>query len=347
MQYVVVDVVDNEGFSMAKSLPLNALNAFEVAARHESFSKAAEELNVTPAAISQQIRMLEELMGVQLFHRLNRGLALTAAGKSGLAKLQDGFRNVNDAVEQIRATPERQTLDVWMAPSFASKWLMPRMRRFVDLHPEIDLRISASAELVDTEVAAPALTEDILRRNGVDIAIRFGRGHYPGCHVDLLMNVNALPLCSPVLLQNEDKPLSRPDDLQFHTLLHDETPYEGRPNWSAWLTAVGASFVDGARGLRFNRVSLALEAAVEGQGVVLSLEQLAINDLKNGRLVVPFRYPVELLQAYYVISLPNQSNDQHISAFKDWLMTEVGLDQQGDSLESSGGAITNAVSGTL
>lgn len=173
---------------MARSLPLNALNAFEVAARDESFAKAAEELNVTPAAVSQQIHMLEDRMGVKLFHRLNRGLVLTAAGKSGLNKLQDGFRYVNDAVDQICSTPDQIVLDVWMAPSFVSKWLMPRMRRFVDLHPEIDLRISASAELMDTDAMSPSLSEDILRRHDVDVAIRFGRGYYPGCHVQRLTN---------------------------------------------------------------------------------------------------------------------------------------------------------------
>lgn len=311
---------------MARSLPLNALNAFEVAARHESFSKAAEELNVTPAAVSQQIRILEELMGVQLFHRLNRGLALTTAGKAGLSKLQDGFRNVNDAVNQIRSAPNKQSLDVWMAPSFASKWLMPRMRRFVDLHPEIDLRISACAELVDTDAMYPSLTEDILRKHDVDIAIRFGRGDYPGCDVERLMKVVVLPLCSPVLLQSNSKPLSTPVDLANHTLLHDETPYEGRPDWSSWLQAVGLDSIDGTRGLYFNRVSLALAAAVEAQGVVLSLEQLAMNDLTNGRLVVPFGHEVELEQAYYMISLHHSDSAEHVIAFKRWLMEEAAID---------------------
>jgi len=313
---------------MAKSLPLNALIAFEVAARHESFSKAADELNVTPAAISQQIRTLEELLGVQLFHRLNRGLTLTSAGKSGLSKLQDGFRNVNDAIDQIRSAPIKNSLDVWMAPSFASKWLMPRMRRFVDLHPTIDLRISSSAELVDNEATTPSLTKDILRTNDIDIAIRFGQGNYPGCQVDLLMNVTALPMCSPLLLQDKNNPLTTPEHLGFHTLLHDETQYEGRPNWPDWLKDVGVNTVDGIRGVRFNRISLALDAAVEAQGVVLSLQQLASNDLKKGSLIIPFEHKVELAQAYYVISLKHAANAEHIQAFKQWLMDEVDTDKQ-------------------
>ena len=308
---------------MAGPLPLNALNAFEVAARHQSFSKAAEELHVTPAAVSQQIRMLEELLGVQLFHRLNRGLALTEAGKSGLAKLQDGFRSVNEAVEQIRSDQPVASLDVWMAPSFASKWLMPRLPRFMEQNPHIDLRISASAELIDTDISAPSLSEEILRRHGVDIAIRFGRGSYPGCDVERLMSVNALPLCSPSLLEDSAKPLRTPADLSHHLLLHDETPYEGRPNWPKWLEAVGAMNVDGSRGLRFNRVSLALAAAVEGQGVVLSLEQLAMDDLQKGRLVTLFDYRAELKQAYHVITLKDIASDERVTVFKQWLFDEV------------------------
>ncbi len=310
---------------MANSLPLNALNAFEVAARHESFSKAAKELNVTPAAVSQQIRTLEELMGVKLFHRLNRGLTLTAAGKSGLSKLQDGLKNVNDAVDKIRSNEVKNKLDIWMAPSFASKWLMPRMRRFVDQHPDIELRISSSPQLVDTFSNNPALTKALLQSNDIDIAIRFGRGQYPGCAVERLMNVYALPLCSPKLLQNASKPLTEPAHLVHHTLLHDETPYEGRPNWSSWLDSVGVDFVDGKRGLYFNRVALALDAAVEAQGVVLTLEQLANNDIRKGSLIAPFDYKMELQQAYYVITLQEASKEEPIIAFKQWLNSEVAM----------------------
>jgi LysR family glycine cleavage system transcriptional activator len=307
------------------SLPLKALNAFEVAARHESFKKAAEELNVTPAAISQQIRMLEDLMGVQLFYRKNRGLTLTAAGKSGLIKLQEGLRNVNDAVHQICAMPLDNSLSVWMAPSFASKWLMPRMRHFVDLHPDIDLRISATSELVDNNKSARSLSHDILRANAVDVAVRFGGGDYPGCHVTRLMNVVALPLCAPSMLNNENKPLNNPDDLRHHTLLHDITPYEGRPDWTKWLNAVGAEEVDGSRGLYFNRVSLALSAAIESQGIALSLEQLATNDINNGRLITPFEHRVELDRAYYIVTLEKPEKNEKIDAFINWLQKEASV----------------------
>ena len=313
---------------MAAPIPLNALNAFEVAARHQSFSKAAEELHVTPAAVSQQIRMLEDLLGVQLFHRLNRGLALTDAGKSGLTKLRDGFRSVNEAVQQIRSETSEGSLDVWMAPSFASKWLMPRLPRFMDSNPHIDLRISASADLVDADSSAPSLSEDILRRHGVDVAIRFGSGNYPGCNVEQLVRVNALPLCAPALIKDPARPLRRPKDLANHLLLHDETPYEGRPDWASWLSAVGATEVDGSRGLKFNRVSLALSAAIEGQGVVLTLEQLAMDDINKGRLVVPFDHKVELSQAYHVITLQDSVSSERVALFKRWLFDEVKRDGQ-------------------
>jgi LysR family glycine cleavage system transcriptional activator len=137
------------------------------------------------------------------------------------------------------------------------------------------------------------------------------------------MNVTALPLCSPVLLNDTDRPLRSPNDLAAHTLLHDETPYEGRPDWASWLSAVGAHGVDGHRGLRFNRVSLALAAAVEAQGVVLSLEQLAADDLQKGRLVIPFQHRVELTNAYHVITLADTVDDERVQAFKQWLFDEV------------------------
>jgi len=176
---------------MAGPLPLNALNAFVVAARHGSFSKAADELNVTPAAVSQQIRSLEELLGVQLFHRLNRGLALTDAGQAGLGQLKDGFHNISQAIESIKSGDAKRDLNIWMAPSFASKWLMPRMQRFIEKHPSIDLRT------------------ETLKEHNVDVAIRFGSGNYPGCQVERLMDVDAMPLCSPSLLADSaNLPLS-------------------------------------------------------------------------------------------------------------------------------------------
>jgi len=311
---------------MAGSLPMNALHAFVVAARHGSFSKAADELHVTPAAVSQQIRALEDQLGVQLFHRLNRGLALTDSGRAGLGQLKDGFQSITQAIESIKSGGQQRDLNIWMAPSFASKWLMPRMQRFIDQHPSIDLRVSGSASLIDSASTAPSLSAETLKEHNVDVAIRFGRGNYPGCQVERLMEVDAMPLCSPDLLADSASlPLDCPEDLLKHTLLHDETPYEGRPKWASWLKIAGLADKTAEHNLYFNSVSLALAAAVEGQGVVLTLEQLAQDDVSKGKLVPLFELPLNVEQAYHMVSLASSENDPRVLAFKKWLISEVSL----------------------
>ena len=308
---------------MLGPLPLNALVAFEAAARHLSFRRAAEELNVTPAAISQQIRSLEDQLGILLFHRLTRGLALTAAAEAGLPALREGFEKVSEGVGRMRGESRRDSLNVWMAPSFAAKWLVPRLQGFSAAHPEIRIGITAAPELMDRGDNAGALPASALREQDIDVAIRFGKGIYPGCRVEKLMSAVAVPLCSPELLARRPHPLRRPEDLRFHTLLHDDTPYEGRPDWPSWLAAAGVEDVDSSRGVHFNHVSLALEAAADSQGVVLSIAQLASNDLAAGRLVIPFESRVPLEYAYYVISLEDSPNAANVDAFRDWLKHEA------------------------
>jgi len=330
---------------MLGHLPLNALIAFEAAARHQSFKRAAEELHVTPAAISQQIRSLEELLGITLFHRLPRGLALTPVGEASLPLLREGFAQISDAVSRMRGAVRSNGLNVWMAPSFAAKWMIPRLKGFSELHPDIATSITASAELMDRSDGATAFPASALREHDVDLAIRFGRGVYPGCRVEKLMPAVALPLCSPALLEQDDHPLRHPRDLAHHTLLHDDTPYEGRPDWDTWLAAAGIDGVDASRGIRFNHVSLALDAAAEGQGVVLSIGQLASADLAAGRLVVPFTTQVPLDYAYYLISLEDSTNQENVDAFRNWLMDEAStanvlppgaaLGRAGDSASSA------------
>jgi len=244
---------------VASALPLNALNAFVVAARVGSFSKAAEELYVTPAAVSQQIRQLEDQLGVSLFHRLNRGLALTDAGQAGLSDLQSGFEHIQNAVRRIQSADQRKELNIWTSPSFASKWLLSRMHRFMEAHPSIDLRISGSVSLIDSDSTSPALSAETLKSHNIDLAIRFGSGNYPGCVVEKLMDVDAVPLCSPQYLSDEvTPPLKTPADLSAHTLLHDESPYEGRPKWSDWFKSMNVEDVDPAHNIYFNSVLLAL-----------------------------------------------------------------------------------------
>ncbi|OED37969.1 hypothetical protein AB833_21555 [Chromatiales bacterium (ex Bugula neritina AB1)] len=309
---------------MAGPLPLNALNAFVVAARQGSFSKAAEELHVTPAAVSQQIRSLEESLGIQLFHRLNRGLALTDAGRSGLVKLQSGFADIQQAVELMRTGGAASELNIWTAPSFASKWLMPRMHRFIELNSSIDLRISGSSALIDSNSTAPSLSAETLKSHNIDVAIRFGSGNYPGCEVQRMMDVVAIPLCSPELLdKSASLPLSNPSDLRHHTLLHDESPYEGRPTWASWFEDAGLAGETAQHNLYFNSVSLALTAAIEGQGVVLTLEQMAQDDVDKGRLVPLFDRPMKVSHAYHLVTLANAEDDPRVKAFGDWIFSEI------------------------
>ena len=312
---------------MSQNLPpLTALRAFEVAARHLSFSKAAEELHVTTAAISHQIKGLEEFLGVQLFRRLNRGLELTDVGKAGLPGLREGFAGLAEAVQKMRGQAENTGLTVAVTPSFASKWLVPRLQRFAAIHPDIDLRISAGMNVVDgSSSEAPC---DIFRNSGIDVAIQFGKGDYSGCRVEKLFPVSAVPLCSPRLLQGEH-PLRTPEDLRHHTLLHDDTVYEGRPDyWSAWLELAGVEGVNVSRGLHFNHVSLALESAIDGQGVVLSLMPLAAGDIAAGRLVIPFDLILPLPYAYYLISPETAADQPELATFREWLLEEAGRDEE-------------------
>lgn len=312
---------------MIENLPFGALRVFESAARHLSFTRAAEELFITPAAVSQQIKSLEHQLGIKLFNRHSRGLSLTEEARTGLPALIRGFDSIADSVHRIRSANRNSTLTVWMAPSFASKWFIPRLPRFSEAHPNIDLNISASPQLVDSIADRNTIPAENFYRDNVDIAIRFGKGDYPGCHVDKLFPVYAIPLCSPKLMQG-DHPLREPADLRFHTLLHDDTRYEGRPDWATWLKAAGVSEVDSTRGVHFNHGNLAINAAVNGQGVVLSMKVLASDDLAAGRLVEPFEIGLPLEYAYYLITLEEFSDHPHTAAFRDWLLAEAAASEQ-------------------
>ena len=312
---------------MIENLPFSALRVFESAARHLSFKRAAEELFITPAAVSQQIKTLEHQLGVKLFNRHGRGLSLTEEAKAGLPMLTEGLEKLVDSVHLIRGANEDSTLTVWMAPSFAAKWLIPRLHRFYEACPGIDLNITASRNLIDSNASKKTIPAENFRRDNVDIAIRFGKGDYPGCRVDKLFSVNAIPLCSPRLLEGEH-PLRSPEDLRFHTLLHDDTRYEGRPDWATWLKAAAVDNVDSTHGVHFNHVNLALTAAVEGQGVVLSIKALASDDIAAGRLVIPFDIGLPLEYAYYLITLEEVTDHPHTAAFRAWLIEEARQEEE-------------------
>ncbi len=306
--------------------PLNALRAFEVAARQLSFAMAAKELHVTPAAISHQIKGLEEFLGHRLFRRLKRGLELTRAGRVLLPKLSEGFSRLGDAVEELRGIDEEGTLSVSVATSFATRWLAPRLHRFVGAHPELDVRINASTRLIDPSGdefgAGDALADSPVE--DADIVVRFGTGDYPGFRVDKLLAVAVTPMCSPRLAKSGGHPIRTAAALKHHVLIHDNVRYDdGRGLWDAWFEAAGMPGVDTSHGLRFSHAMLALEAAADGMGVALSMPVLAGSDLASGRLVAPLALPLPLKFGYYIVSGADTAERADVVAFRDWLFAEA------------------------
>ncbi|MBM3373575.1 MAG: transcriptional regulator GcvA [Betaproteobacteria bacterium] len=309
--------------------PLNALKAFEAAARHLSVKKAAVELNVTPAAVSHQIRTLEEYLDVQLFHRYNRALELTDAARACLPKLREGFDCLGQAVERLRTHTSRGMLTVSAAPSFAARWLMPRLHRFIAAHQEIDVRVSARMRRVSVDgkvdVAERATIETWL--DDSDVAILYGHGHYPELDVHKLLSLTITPICSPQLLSGEH-PLRTPEDLRHHMLLHDDTGdmYDSESFWEVWLDAAGVKGIDAKRGAHFSHAVLAFEAAMDAVGVVASMPALAAEDLAAGKLVMPFDLKVPLPSAYYLVCEPHARTRPAVAAFRDWLIAEAAKD---------------------
>ncbi len=286
--------------------PLNALRCFEAAARHLSFTRAADELHVTQTAISHQIKGLEERLGVRLFRRLPRGLLLTEEAQRYLPPVRDAFDRIAAATEQLTAGGSSGRLTVSVLPSFAAKWLVPRLGRFRAAHPDLDLRISASSQLVD------------FARDDVDIAIRMGRGRYPGLRVDRLFGESMLPVCAPELLTGAH-PLRRLEDLRDHVLLHDDD----HSGWQLWLELARVEGVDPRRGPVFTDSAMVVQAAAEGQGIALARRVLAAGDLAAGRLVQPFEVTMPHDLAYYLVSPEATGEQPRIRAFRAWLLAEA------------------------
>jgi LysR family glycine cleavage system transcriptional activator len=291
--------------------PLSTLRGFEAAARHLSFTKAAQELNVTQAAVSHQIKALEDWLGVKLFKRLNRALRLTDAGHSYLPPVRQALQQIAAATEAVRRDLGQGPLRVSVLPSFGARWLLPRLPRFRARHPDIDVLIQASNELVD------------FQRGDMDLGIRFGFGRYPGLRADRLLGDELFPVCSPALAAGP-VPLNEPADLSRHTLIHDDSPGNAAfPNWALWLQAAGFEGLEIARSLVFTDSSMALQAALEGQGVALSRLSLAGTDLAAGRLVEPFKFRLKAEAAYYVVTPERIADRPKIRQFRDWLFEEA------------------------
>lgn len=298
---------------MRRLPPLNALRAFEAAGRHLSFSKAAAELHVTPAAISQQVRTLEDHLGVKLFRRLNRALLLTDAGQFSLPALTQGFDRLADGIAGIERRTDETELAVSVSPSVAAKWLMPRMDRFYRAHPGIELRIEATEAVTDFEA------------DGIDVAIRYGAGNYPGSRVDVLMEEEVFPVCSPLLLQGAE-PLRDVADLSRFTLLHLSwvSQDESWPDWRMWLAAAGHPDIVSTHGPRFGQFGLAVEAAIKGLGVALGSTAVVADDLASGRLVKPFDLTLAPPFRYYLVCPERTADRPKVAAFRDWMLREAG-----------------------
>ena len=292
--------------------PLNALRAFEVAARHLSIARAADELHVTPAAVSHQIRALEDHLGTSVFRRNGRNLLLTDAGQACLPGIRDAFDQLARAIEAIDRVSESGILTVSVAPSFAAKWLVPRLSGFTDEHPDIDLRVAATMALADFA------TDD------VDLAIRYGAGRYSGLHVERLLPEAIVPVCSPKLRKGPH-PLTKPEHLKHHVLLHDVSPEENEsvPTWAMWLKAAGVAGVDASRGPRFTQSSLVLEAAVLGKGVALAKATLASADIAAGRLVKPFAGSMRIDFGYWLVCPKAKLALPKVERFRAWLREEA------------------------
>ncbi|MET0338412.1 MAG: transcriptional regulator GcvA [Caulobacter sp.] len=291
--------------------PLNALRAFEAAARHLNFSRAADELSVTPGAVSQQIQNLEEYVGAALFKRTPKGLLLTDAAQTALPALREAFDRLAEAASLLTAAVDGRRLSLTAAPSFAAKWLVPRLGKFEEAHPQVDVWLSAGMEVVDFAAGE------------VDLAIRYGSGRYPGLETIRLLSETLILVASPELL--EQNPLEKPEDLARHILLHDGSPDADPscPDWAMWLAARGIRNVDGQRGPRFNQSSLVIEAAANGRGIALAKRTLAQADLDSGRLVTPFEIATAVDFAYYVVHPKAKGRLPQVKAFVTWLNAEA------------------------
>ena len=302
---------------MPTHLPsLNALRAFEAAGRHLSFSKAAEELHVTPAAVGHQVKALENDLGTMLFDRLNRALQLTPAGQTLLPGLSEVFYRLAEVVETFRRRDANRPLTVSMPPSFGAAWVIPRLERFRDRHPDIDIRLDADNRVAD------------LVHDDVDIGLRYGLGDYPGMRVDTLMSEEVFPVCSPRLLEGPH-PLRTLDDLRWHTLVHVDGYVQDDywPDWTMWLHSAGIGDTEVRRGLRYSHTSLALQAAVAGQGVVLGSRVLAGNDLAAGRQVRPVAHSARKYFANYMVCTEAHAHEPRIAAFRAWIIDEAAASE--------------------
>ncbi len=297
---------------MARNYPLTALRAFEAAGRHLSFIQAANELAVTPAAISQQIKRLETYLDTRLFKRLPRGLLLTDAGQALLRDLGPAFLALDAAIDRTREHATSGAITISVAPMFATKWLVPRLERFEHAYPEIDLRMSSSLTTID------------FGRDEFDAAVRLGGGDYPGLQAVKLFDESLVPMCSPRLLdQLQESP--RHEALHKVALLHNDSMAfdPNAPDWPRWLQAAGLTDIDQQRGPRFEQPDHAIQAAIDGAGAVLGWQSLAKADLAAGRLIPLSELSLPLGSAFYLVYPTAYEGRAKIDLLKDWFESEI------------------------
>jgi LysR family transcriptional regulator, glycine cleavage system transcriptional activator len=295
---------------MTARLPsLNGLRAFEAAARHLSFTQAASELNVTQTAISHQIKRLEQELGVRLFVRQNRALALTPQARDYLPGIRAAFNDLRLATDRLLRKDDDHVLTVSTLASLAAKWLLPRLSAFQEAHHGIDVRITTSTSLVD------------FQRDKVDAAIRYGRGQWPGLRADWLMADELFPVCSPALLKGK-KPLRSPDDLKDHVLLH--TSNANSDDWRLWLWAAGLpADISRQPGVTFDLIFMTVQAAIDGIGIAMGRTAYVQEDIAKGRLVVPFKITLPTDAGFYLVSPSGRADSPKLAAFRQWLVTSA------------------------
>jgi LysR family glycine cleavage system transcriptional activator len=296
--------------TVLRRLPaLNALKAFEAAARHESFTRAAAELCVTQGAVSHQVKALEAELGIKLFNRERQRLLITGAGREYLGVIRDALDRIAVGTERLVQRQTSGVLTISTSPDFAAKWLVHRLGRFAEAHPDFDLRVSATMHHVD------------FAREEVDLAVRHGDGNWAGLDVVRLCSEQLFAVCSPKLLSTRHG-VSKPSDVLKFPLLH----LDDRKDWSKWLEAAGVVDAKLSHGPVLNRASMVIDAAVDGQGVALARTALAAWDLINGRLIRPFELTLRLSKSYWIVCPKATSALPKIATFRAWLLAEAAED---------------------
>lgn len=294
--------------------PLSALCAIEAVARLGSVTRAANELGLTQSAVSHNIRLVEEALGVVLFRRDTTGTVVLARGEVLGSAIQDGLSRIADAINAVRRNDSGPALTISILPGFAIKWLFPRLIHFDETNSGVELSIMTTANLADFD------------SGGAMVALRYGTGDYPGLHVDRLFGEQMFPVCAASYADKQRAPLREPADLASHTLIHDEIwpLLQTVPGWRSWLDAAGYREISAERGRRYSQSNLSIQAAIAGFGICLGRSPLVLDDLMEGKLVQPFGPAIDTGYAYYFVCPPQALKIPKVRNFREWLLAEAG-----------------------